>query len=288
MPKDKMNEDGEPILRGSDRHEKAKQENAAASAPAAPAPVAPAAPTGPNAATYGAGYDADTAAAMQGGPAATMARANEAAREQAKMQADLATRNAIQAGRSAGMMPGQAALGAQSQAANAYGVGMGQGQQQFAGYTQLGGQLGAEMAQRGLTEKGIEVQKYSAEQQARAAQRQANQGLFSSLFGAAGGIAALFSDRRLKEDTVPARIASSLDKINSYTYKYKGNSRPEAGVMAQDLEKTAMAPAVIETPRGKAVDTNRLSTMNTAALSEHEKRLKDIERMIRDMGGINA
>jgi len=37
---------------------------------------------------------------------------------------------------------------------------------------------------------------------------------------------------------------------------------------------------VIDTPEGKMIDTRRLSTANTAALSEHEKRLRDIETII--------
>ena len=236
--------------------------------------------TSPPEQVYGAQYDAQTAAAMAGGPAATIERANQAAREEAQRQADMATRSAIQAGRSAGMMPGQAALGAQSQAAGAYGTGMQQGQQQYMGYTQLGGQLGAEMAQRGLTARGQDIAKYSAEQQAKAAQASQQKSWFDSIFGAVGGIASLFSDRNLKEDTQESSLADSLSKIKSYAYKYKGSDRPEAGIMAQDLERTAMAPAVMDTPEGKMIDTRRLSTMNTAALSEHEKRLKNIERMV--------
>ena len=98
----------------------------------------------------------------------------------------------------------------------------------------------------------------------------------------------LFSDENLKEDIAPDDMTQGLDKIGGYSYKYKGAPREEAGVMAQDLERTPMAPAVVDTPKGKMVDTRRLTTMNTAALSEHEKRLKDIERLVQSLGNIPA
>lgn len=239
-------------------------------------------------------YDAATAAAMAGGPAAAMARQNEAAREEAQRQSDMAVQQSIKGAKTAGMMGGQAALAASGQAANAYGTGMAQGQQQYNQMLGLGAQLGESMAGRlftagqgqagvGASQLAAESAKYAADQQAAADKAQRNQNLLGNIIGTVGGIASLFSDRRLKEDIRPARITDGIAKIKTYTYKYKGNNRPEIGGMAQDLEKTAMAPAVINTPEGKMVDTRRLSTMNTAALAEHEKRMQALEKMLKGM-----
>jgi hypothetical protein len=104
----------------------------------------------------------------------------------------------------------------------------------------------------------------------------------------AGGIFSLWSDEELKEDIEEDDLTAGLESLKGYRYKYKGQPREEAGVMAQELERTNMAPAVVDTPEGKMVDTRRLTTMNTAALSEHEKRLKDIERLVQSLGNIPA
>jgi len=62
--------------------------------------------------------------------------------------------------------------------------------------------------------------------------------------------------------------------------------------MAQDLEKGAMRPAVMETPTGKVINTDKLSTMNTGALAEHEKEIRsmrnDIQSLIKELGAIPA
>jgi hypothetical protein len=110
----------------------------------------------------------------------------------------------------------------------------------------------------------------------------------TGLLGAGTNLVGLkrYSDKNLKEEITPKDITRGLDKIKGYAYKYKGNPRQEAGIMAQELEKTAMAPAVIQGPQGKMVDGGKLSTMNTAALSEHEKRIKGIERMLKGLSGI--
>jgi len=195
------------------------------------------------------------------------------------------------------MMGGQAALAATGQAAGAYGTGMAQGQQQYNQMLGLGAQLGESMAGRlftagqgqanvGASQLAAQSAKYAADQQAAAEKAQRNQQLFGNVIGAVGGIASLFSDRNLKEDVKPAEFGPSLDKIRAYTFRYSGSKKPEAGVMAQDLEKGEMAPAVMDTPEGKMVDTRRLTTMNTAALAEHEKRMKALEKMLKGMGGI--
>ena len=273
------------------RREPKERDTETTTAPTAPAPPAPAGPA-PVTATTGAGdymqgYDAQTAAAMAGGPAATMERANAAARDEAQRQSDAAVAQAVKAGKTGGLMGGQAALGAQSQAAGAYGAGMAQGQQQYQGYTQLGAQLGESMAGRLSTARGQDLQAEANKEAARAARAQERQAGIGSIIGAVGGIASLFSDRRLKEDVKEApSLSDSISKIKSYTFSYRGKDRPETGVMAQDLERTAMAPAVMDTPEGKMIDTRRLTTMNTATIAEQGKRMKDIEKMIAGLKGV--
>lgn len=262
-------------------------------------------------------YDAYTKAAMGASPAEAMQKAQDAARQTASTQADQAIRQSVKGAKTAGAMGGQAALAASGQAADAYSSGLAQGQQQYFDTTRLGATLGSEMSSRQAraasteagqeaarmgaetsmygadvgsatsryaTDTGAESSRYATDAAAEAARRSANQQTFGNILGLAGGVAGLFSDRRLKSDIQRASFSDGLDRIGAYTYKYKGSARPEAGVMAQELEGTEMAPAVMETPRGKMIDTKRLSTMNTAALGEHEKRLKGIEKMIRALG----
>jgi hypothetical protein len=57
----------------------------------------------------------------------------------------------------------------------------------------------------------------------------------SSLASAAMLAAMFFSDRRLKEDI--RKVGKTDDGLPVYTYKYKGDSRTQMGVMAQDVEK---------------------------------------------------
>lgn len=287
-------------------------------APAVPTPVRPTVAPGQaaqynaqsaaGAADQRAAYDAYTRQAMGASPADAMKMAQAAAAQTAQTESDAAVRQAAKAAKTSGAMGGQAALAATGKAADAYGAGMARGQQQYFDTTQLGAQLGSEAASRLSRAAGTEAaqeasrlgaetsmygtdvaaqsSRYATDAASEAAKKAANQQMFGNILGTVGGVAALFSDRNLKEDIRPASFADGLDRIKSYTYRYKGGDRPEAGVMAQDLEKTPMAPAVMETPKGKMIDTRRLSSMNTAALGEHEKRLKDIERMVSSLGEI--
>ena len=267
---------------------------AAPVAPAAPAPAAPAGPVAPSqASAYGAlpqmqSYDAYTQAAMGANPAEAMRLASAASAQIAQEQADQAIAAAVKGARTAGAMPGQAALGATGQAAGAYGQGLQSGRQQYFDLTKLGASLGSEMSGRlsraEQTQAGIDAAKMQAE----AAKAQQRQNMFGNIIGAVGGIASLFSDENLKEEIEPYPLTEGLEKIKGYSYKYKGLPREEAGVMAQDLEETNMAPAVMDTPEGKMIDTRRLTTMNTAALADQEGRLKAIEKLLEGIREIPA
>jgi hypothetical protein len=93
----------------------------------------------------------------------------------------------------------------------------------------------------------------------------------------------------LKTDVKKDNLSKGLESLKGFSYRYTkdgpayAGGRKEAGVMAQDLEKTKLAPAVVDTPQGKMIDTRRLSTMNTAINAEHEGRLKKIEALLEAM-----
>lgn len=81
----------------------------------------------------------------------------------------------------------------------------------------------------------------------------------------------------------PSTPAVDLRAARGYSYEYKDPTQPgtapgrQIGPMAQDLEHTTAAPAVIDTPQGKQVDTDRLTMVNTAALSELQRKLQALE-----------
>jgi len=100
--------------------------------------------------------------------------------------------------------------------------------------------------------------------------------------GGAGGIAALFSDARLKKNITSAddSASDSLDKLKAYRFDYKDQKHGagnQFGIMAQDLERANLKHVIIEKPEGKAVDTGRLTLANTAMMASLHKRLSKIE-----------
>lgn len=259
---------------------------------------------------YGAGYDQATQQALAQTPEQFLAAQGAAAEGQAAKEAlatsNQATRAALKAGRTGGMLGGQAALAAAQGAGSTYAVAKQQAADAAkANYAAANTQRlqglqaqSAEMANRqaagaqgqaGLAGQSIGAATsyagsagggYGTKTQGSAAAGQQAGGLVDRVIGGVGGIAKIFSDRRLKEDIEPVSLSDALARVNSLGFKYRGSDRPEVGVMAQDLEGTEMDPAVIDTPEGKMLDTRRLSAMNTGALSEHEKRLRDIETIV--------
>lgn len=118
-------------------------------------------------------------------------------------------------------------------------------------------------------------------QQAAAAQ-QANQAMTTAIIqGGATVAAGMASDKNLKTNIEPFSSDEFLDKLISYKYDYKNEEDgrgKQAGVMAQDLENTEVGKqAVIDTPRGKIVDYNKLGPTMLSSLVDINKRLKKIE-----------
>jgi hypothetical protein len=91
-----------------------------------------------------------------------------------------------------------------------------------------------------------------------------------------------------REQSAPA---IDLRPAQGYSYEYKDPRAPGAapgrqvGPMAQDLEHTAAAAAVHDTPHGKVVDTPRLTMVNTAALSEQQRKTQELERQLAALSG---
>jgi hypothetical protein len=96
------------------------------------------------------------------------------------------------------------------------------------------------------------------------------------------GAAALMSDINLKTNIENLSSKDFLDKLKAYKYDYKDEKDgkgKQAGVMAQDLEKTEIGKqAVIDTPRGKMVDYGKLGPTMLSSLVELNERLKKLEK----------
>lgn len=135
-----------------------------------------------------------------------------------------------QAGLAAGLL-GQANQGFIGQGQGLYNLGT---QEQNAPWQQLGAYSGLlqPYTQAGATNSGVGTQQY----QYNPTQQWAGLGLQA---------AALFSDVRLKENIKP--VGETYDGLGVYTYNYKGDDKPQMGVMAQEVERKrpdALGPTV--------------------------------------------
>lgn len=117
------------------------------------------------------------------------------------------------------------------------------------------------------------------------------QSLSNSVGNFASGVASLFSDRNLKtniKDDDGSMLEAVAKSIRGHKFNYKPESgedpgKQEYGVMAQDLEKTPLKNTVMDTPNGKMVDTRRLTTENTAMISDLSRKL---DKALAYMGGV--
>lgn len=186
-----------------------------------------------------------------------------------------ATLQANQAAQQAGLEAGQRSL-AQSGT-------LGYGQQQAGVASQDMGartQYGGLISNRDLAERGLALDTQK--------QSDANtwQAIGTAAATAAPIVAAVASDERSKKNVEPEFSYGALDLRGApgFSYEYRDPNAPGAapgrhfGPMAQDLERTGPAGAstVIEGPDGrKQVDTGRLALVNTAAISDLQRRLSD-------------
>lgn len=90
------------------------------------------------------------------------------------------------------------------------------------------------------------------------------------------------SDERAKKNIQDADADSRrmLDGLRAYTYKYK-NERDgkgkQYGIMAQDLERSGLGHAVMDTPEGKKVHGAKLATGLAALVSSVHRRVSKLE-----------
>lgn len=103
----------------------------------------------------------------------------------------------------------------------------------------------------------------------------------AALMRPSGGTAA--SDERLKKDITPAddKAKRTLDGLKAYAYKYKDTKHGKGeqfGIMAQDLAKSGLGHAVIDTPEGKMVHGAKLATSLAGLAATLHKRVAKLER----------
>lgn len=105
-------------------------------------------------------------------------------------------------------------------------------------------------------------------------------GMSAAATASTGG--ATKSDERAKTEIKDADADSRkmLDGLRAYTYRYK-NERDgkgsQYGIMAQDLEKSGLGHAVMDTPSGKMVHGAKLATGLAALVSSVHRRVSKLE-----------
>ena len=110
----------------------------------------------------------------------------------------------------------------------------------------------------------------------------------TGLLGTLGSAALLSSDRRVKTDVQPLDSRELLAKVGAWTWRYKGSMQRLAGPMAQELEETPLAGAVLEGPGGmKMVDYGAMGFENgrqgglflslLASINERLSKLEDAQ-----------
>lgn len=100
--------------------------------------------------------------------------------------------------------------------------------------------------------------------------------------GGAAVLGGFLSDEEAKENIQPVDkfdVDNFLNSLTGYKYNYKGDDQSTGGVLAQDLERTAMGEGMVsDTPVGKMVDAEKLIGGLTASTANLNERLKKLER----------
>ena len=208
----------------------------------------------------------------------TVQKAMQSAQGAANIAGRSAGGQATGAARTAGMNKGQAAMMGGQAATNAY---ENQIPQQIGNYMNAAGQ----MLQGGQGYTGQQIG--AGGQAAGAAAQQGEQGQKgggSMVSGLGSLVTGIFSDERLKRGIKKdISIDEVLAKIRPSKFNYKSESpgTPEhMGVMAQDLEKTPMKDAVMDTPQGKMIDTNKLTPSVLDLLLQLGEKVNKLEEKL--------
>ena len=233
------------------------------------------------------GYNQGLQSSLGANAGQTMQKAVQSAQQGANVAGRAAGSQAEGAARTAGLNKGQASLQGGQASTQAYQQQLPQqignymnAANQFQGAMGTAGSLAGQMGNLGVQSTGQQIGAGQAASQAATGQgAQAQQGGGGLIQGVGAAIAA--SDKRLKKDMKPdLSLDEILKKVRPITYNYKNQPEgtPERmGVLAQDLEKTPMKAAVIDTPQGKMINTNELSPMVLDMLLQLGGRVKDLE-----------
>lgn len=206
-----------------------------------------------------------------------------------QLRQGLQQQQAMQQSMAAGASPQNSAMAARTAA-----IMMGRNAQGMAGQAAQAQLAEREMAARQLSElnlgqrgQDVNVGLGSRQNQmtglgANKADKPAEPGFGTKVAGAAAAIAPLFSDERLKENIKDGDKAARrvLSKLSAKTYDYKDERHgkgKQIGFLAQDLEAAGAKNAVIETPIGKAIDTGKLTGINTGLIASLAKRMSKLE-----------
>jgi len=219
--------------------------------------------------------------------------ASQAAAENAGVAAGGARSTAEGAAQAAGLSGAAAANAGAGAGAGTYGNAYAAMQPQLAGLgvSERGQTLGANEAtaanqtaaslantQAGVTQRGQNLGYAQGMagigQQTAEAQDRAGGGFLS-------GIASLIpSDKNVKYDIHDDDylLKSVADAIRGKSFKYKEGTpgamgQEEHGIIAQDLEKTPLKSTVMDTTKGKMIDTGRLTTANTSMIADLSRKL---------------
>jgi len=245
------------------------------------------------------------------------------AEEQAKRSALGSARASLAAAKTSGLNTGEAALSSGAQAGQTYGDVYGnQINQGINQYGQATGQFGLIAGQRAgeqLTARGQDISARTASNQlaAQTAAEQAarqQQNTMGWLGFGANVLGALLSDEDAKKNIQPttqkADVSTVLAKLKAnkqpvavqkttveqvlakvrpvkFDYKGEGDGANRVGVIAQDIEKSPLKAAVIDTPQGKALDTAQLTGGNTAMILELAQMVNDLRKELAQMKGNN-
>jgi hypothetical protein len=189
----------------------------------------------------------------------------------------------------AGASPGNAPMAARSAAMNMARMGSGlAGQQAVAG-----------MQERQNAQKALQDSIMMQRQQELQASLQGRQNAISGFGGGTpeksmleqwqpvinmgiGAAGAAMSDKRLKKDIEDGDEKASriLKGLKSYSYKYKDEKHGKGdqyGLMAQEMEKSGLGHAVIDTPQGKAVHGAKAALSGLALTAALARRVEKLE-----------
>jgi hypothetical protein len=88
------------------------------------------------------------------------------------------------------------------------------------------------------------------------------------------------SDENLKTDKhvlTDEDADKLLGELTGYRFRYKKDKNPQVGVMAQDMEKTPLKTAVVDTPAGKMINGDTTQAQVLALLANQNARIRKME-----------